>query len=620
MKFAQYLGALERDAPREWQGRFIQYKKLKKMLKACLVRDGNGDGENGDEDVDDVDDGRSYTLDKEREGEFFKELETELQAVNRHFFDKADRTVMRYQRRTRGVLAFVLKPVFALNSEQSLNQLARDAYWCRKYARANAVALRKILKKHDKTCGNRRGRVFLQECWALSSPDGIGLFLHSPLLDELKAVQEKLQMSLDSVGNVVDPNADRNEVYPLHPEEQAVGEEKRSIVAGTSLSVSRRRLSTGGSDVDREARDEVVVVEGDDREGEDDKHRGRDDGGEADDEGGIFGDGHGVMERLERLERLEDGKNVNRTTVDRRSISGSIAVENTASATEDCTTAYTHSIDASRRDALLAIEQATTCLLDSSDIDWEDDTPLHSGEDTDTPDWPVPGEGGAFVESSSARMADEKGKRGDREKLSQKKVLGKDTYKRGVDPDMLGFSPNKGSVMPSDRRSSDRAVEGDDGGEGSNRGVSVQRAKTHLSGSNNESSMAGASATYDEGDFTCPICLELMYRPVGLSCGHKFCRQCALDAAGFGKVFGAFRNIISYIPARVTCPECRQAKAYKGAVSLKELGFLIRDRYPKEYAARRDDEREHRRNVAARTTPPPTDPNRPFYPFDLLHI
>ena len=178
MKFAQYLGALERDAPREWQGRFIQYKKLKKMLKACLVRDGNGDGENGDEDVDDVDNGRSYTLDKEREGEFFKELETELQAVNRHFFDKADRTVMRYQRRTRGVLAFVLKPVFALNSEQSLNQLARDAYWCRKYARANAVALRKILKKHDKTCGNRRGRVFLQECWALSSPDGIGLFLH----------------------------------------------------------------------------------------------------------------------------------------------------------------------------------------------------------------------------------------------------------------------------------------------------------------------------------------------------------------------------------------------------------------------------------------------------------
>jgi len=606
MKFAQYLSALERDAPQEWQGRFIQYKKLKKMLKACLVADER------DSEEEDPEDERSYSVDKDREGEFFKELETELQAVNRHFFDKADRTVMRYQRRTRGVLAFVLKPVFALNAEQSLNQLARDAYWCRKYARANAVALRKILKKHDKTCGNRRGRVFLQECWALSSPDGIGLFLHSPLLDELKAVQEKLQMSLDGAGSVVDPNADRKEVYPLHPEEQAAGEEQRSIVAGTSLSVSKRRTSLEKR-VDDETVDEDGHGDGDmNRDEPDTRDDIRDDGGEADDEGEILAEDRGMRMRL------GDQKNINRTSVDQQSNSESIVLENMASVTEDCTTAYTHSVDASRRDALLAIEQATTCLLDSSDIDWEDDTPLHSGEDTDTPDWPVPAEGGTFIERASAEWVNEKSKRGDRDK-SQKKSLGKETYKRGVDPDTLGFAPSKGSTVPSEVRSSDRAAEGDDGGQESNRRLSLQKSNTHPSGSNNESSMAGASATYDEGDFMCPICLELMYRPVGLSCGHKFCRQCALDAAGFGKVFGAFRNIISYIPARITCPECRQAKAYKGAVSLKELGFLIRDRYPKEYAARRDDEREHRRNVAA-SSKPPTDPSRPFYPFDLLHI
>ena len=184
-------------------------------------------------------------IDKDREDAFFVELEAELQGVNKHFFEKADRTVARYQRRTRGVLAFVLKPVYALNAERSLNQLAKDAYWCRKYARANAVALRKILKKHDKTCKNRRGKVFLQECWALSSPDGIGLFLHSPLLDELKAVQEKLQMSLDRVGNVADPNADTNEVYPLHPEEAVAGG-GRGIAAGTSLSVSSRHVCLVG--------------------------------------------------------------------------------------------------------------------------------------------------------------------------------------------------------------------------------------------------------------------------------------------------------------------------------------------------------------------------------------
>ena len=27
-------------------------------------------------------------------------------------------------------------------------------------------------------------------------------------------------------------------------------------------------------------------------------------------------------------------------------------------------------------------------------------------------------------------------------------------------------------------------------------------------------------------DYTCPICLELLLRPVQLSCGHRFCRGC----------------------------------------------------------------------------------------------
>lgn len=48
------------------------------------------------------------------------------------------------------------------------------------------VALRKILKKHDKVTGGQRGRAFLQYCWRL--PSG-GAFLHSPLLDELQAIQ-----------------------------------------------------------------------------------------------------------------------------------------------------------------------------------------------------------------------------------------------------------------------------------------------------------------------------------------------------------------------------------------------------------------------------------------------
>lgn len=43
MKFAHYLATIERDAPEEWKGKFIKYKKLKKMLKACLTEDGTLD-------------------------------------------------------------------------------------------------------------------------------------------------------------------------------------------------------------------------------------------------------------------------------------------------------------------------------------------------------------------------------------------------------------------------------------------------------------------------------------------------------------------------------------------------------------------------------------------------
>ena len=43
-----------------------------------------------------------------------------------------------------------------------VEQLAQEAEWCRRYAAINSVGLRKIIKKHDKRCGNRKGYDFLQ--------------------------------------------------------------------------------------------------------------------------------------------------------------------------------------------------------------------------------------------------------------------------------------------------------------------------------------------------------------------------------------------------------------------------------------------------------------------------
>ena len=128
------------------------------------------------------------------------------------------------------------------------------------------------------------------------------------------------------------------------------------------------------------------------------------------------------------------------------------------------------------------------------------------------------------------------------------------------------------------------------------------------------SGVGPAFGPFRDEELRCPICLEIMYKPVGLGCGHKFCRSCALEAAGFGKVFGAFRNIISYIPSRTPCPQCRQKQVYKGAVSLKELALLIKERYPREWAERKSQEKEER----AKLNLPVVEGPSTNHPFELL--
>ncbi|KDD75110.1 hypothetical protein H632_c866p1, partial [Helicosporidium sp. ATCC 50920] len=222
MKFARYVLGLERDCPPEWHGRFLRYKELKKRLKPCEVDQSPDSGEEGEEQSPS---GRVRDR-AAAEEEWFENLQTQLDDINRHFEHYARQIIAEFNatERRRQACCFVFRRRAALRTYTSL---AQRAYWCRKFSKVNAVALRKILKKHDKRCRNSKGRAFLARCWRIeeegggardeaaqgegggreaASSEGLGAepvpgqssplkhpnagaFLHSPLLAELQAVQ-----------------------------------------------------------------------------------------------------------------------------------------------------------------------------------------------------------------------------------------------------------------------------------------------------------------------------------------------------------------------------------------------------------------------------------------------
>ncbi|XP_004290787.1 PREDICTED: probable E3 ubiquitin-protein ligase BAH1-like 1 [Fragaria vesca subsp. vesca] len=71
-------------------------------------------------------------------------------------------------------------------------------------------------------------------------------------------------------------------------------------------------------------------------------------------------------------------------------------------------------------------------------------------------------------------------------------------------------------------------------------------------------------------DLTCSICLDTVFDPVALTCGHIFCYMCACSAASVTIVDG-----LKAAESKEKCPLCREAKVYQGAVHLDELSFLI---------------------------------------------
>lgn len=80
-----------------------------------------------------------------------------------------------------------------------------------------------------------------------------------------------------------------------------------------------------------------------------------------------------------------------------------------------------------------------------------------------------------------------------------------------------------------------------------------------------------------EYNLKCAICLDLVFNPYALSCGHIFCKLCACSAASVM----VFQGLNAANPES-KCPVCREIGVYRDAVHMIELDLLVKKRC-KEY-------------------------------------
>lgn len=90
-------------------------------------------------------------------------------------------------------------------------------------------------------------------------------------------------------------------------------------------------------------------------------------------------------------------------------------------------------------------------------------------------------------------------------------------------------------------------------------------------------------------DLTCSICLDTVFDPVSLTCGHIFCFMCCCSAGSVTIVDG-----LKSVDPKTKCPLCRQAGVFSGAVHLDELNILLSRSCPDYWEERLQSERVER--------------------------
>ncbi|KAH7661624.1 E3 ubiquitin-protein ligase BAH protein [Dioscorea alata] len=76
-----------------------------------------------------------------------------------------------------------------------------------------------------------------------------------------------------------------------------------------------------------------------------------------------------------------------------------------------------------------------------------------------------------------------------------------------------------------------------------------------------------------EYSLTCSICLEIVFNPYALGCGHLFCKECACSAASVLLFQG-----LKAASHEAKCPVCREVGVYSNAVHMTGLDLLVKNR------------------------------------------
>ncbi|GAQ81970.1 E3 ubiquitin ligase [Klebsormidium nitens] len=113
----------------------------------------------------------------------------------------------------------------------------------------------------------------------------------------------------------------------------------------------------------------------------------------------------------------------------------------------------------------------------------------------------------------------------------------------------------------------------------------LQAVRLSLTDAGTEARLPGPYAL----DLHCSVCLEVFVDPMGLKCGHVFCKSCACRVA---RIHPLNPKGLKVALKTARCAICRQADVYQKAVPLPEVGELVKKRFPKEWKERELQDRQ----------------------------